>query len=66
MDRIEYAGSVHDEQEIEAVVQVLRGGPTALRIGKNVKEMERRVAESFGKQEAGTVGCEQVRSPRPT
>jgi CDP-6-deoxy-D-xylo-4-hexulose-3-dehydrase len=48
--RIEYAGSVHDEREIEAVVEVLRGGPTALRIGKNVKAMERRVAELFGKQ----------------
>jgi CDP-6-deoxy-D-xylo-4-hexulose-3-dehydrase len=48
--RIEYAGSVHDEREIEAVVAVLRGGPTALRIGKNVKEMERRVAELFGKE----------------
>ena len=31
--RIDYAGSVHDEREIEAVVAVLRGGPTALRIG---------------------------------
>jgi CDP-6-deoxy-D-xylo-4-hexulose-3-dehydrase len=48
--RVEYAGSVHDEEEIEAVVAVLRGGPTALRIGRNVKEMERRVAESFGKR----------------
>ena len=35
--RIEYAGSVHDEEEIEAVVEVLRGGPSALRIGKNVQ-----------------------------
>ena len=43
--RIEYAGSVHDEREIEAVVEVLRAGPTALRIGKNVKAMEQRVAE---------------------
>ena len=50
MNRIEYAGSVHDEEEIQAVVDVLRGGPKALRIGKNVKEMERLVAESFGKQ----------------
>ena len=50
MKRVEYAGSVHDEEEIEAVVAVLRGGPTALRIGRNVKEMERRVAESFGKR----------------
>lgn len=48
--RVEYAGSVHDEREIEAVVEVLRGGPTALRIGKNVKAMERRVAELFGKR----------------
>jgi CDP-6-deoxy-D-xylo-4-hexulose-3-dehydrase len=48
--RIEYAGSVHDEREIDAVVGVLRGGPTALRIGKNVKAMESRVAELFGKR----------------
>src|SRR5437870_5498615 len=48
--RIEYAGSVHDEREIEAVVEVLRGGPTALRIGKNVKAMEARVAELSGKR----------------
>ena len=50
MNRIEYAGSVHDEEEVEAVVAVLRGSATALRIGKNVKEMERLVAASFGKQ----------------
>jgi CDP-6-deoxy-D-xylo-4-hexulose-3-dehydrase len=50
MNRIEYAGSVHDEEEIAAVVDVLRGGATALRIGKNVKEMERLVAETFGKR----------------
>jgi CDP-6-deoxy-D-xylo-4-hexulose-3-dehydrase len=48
--RIDYAGSVHDEREIAAVVEVLRGGPTALRIGKNVKAMETRVAELFGKR----------------
>jgi CDP-6-deoxy-D-xylo-4-hexulose-3-dehydrase len=48
--RIDYAGSVHDEREIEAVVAVLRGGPTALRIGKNVREMEQRVAALFGKR----------------
>jgi CDP-6-deoxy-D-xylo-4-hexulose-3-dehydrase len=47
--RIDYAGSVHDDAEIEAVLSVLRGGPTALRIGKQVREMERLVAESFGK-----------------
>jgi CDP-6-deoxy-D-xylo-4-hexulose-3-dehydrase len=48
--RIDYAGSVHDEREIDAVVEVLRGGPTALRIGKNVKAMEQRVAALFGKR----------------
>jgi CDP-6-deoxy-D-xylo-4-hexulose-3-dehydrase len=48
--RIDYAGSVHDEREIEAVVAVLRGGPTAMRIGRNVKAMEQRVAELFGKR----------------
>ena len=48
--RIEYAGSVHDEREIQAVVDVLRGGPTALRIGKNVRAMEVRVAELFAKR----------------
>jgi CDP-4-dehydro-6-deoxyglucose reductase, E1 len=48
--RIDYAGSVHDEREIEAVVEVLRGGPTALRIGRNVRAMEERVAELFGKR----------------
>src|SRR4029079_4821397 len=48
--RIDYAGSVHDEREIEAVVEVLRAGPTALRSGKNVKAMEQRVAELFAKR----------------
>lgn len=48
--RIDYAGSVHDEAEIEAVVEVLRGGPTSMRIGKNVKAMERRVADLFSKK----------------
>lgn len=48
--RIEYAGSVHGEREIEAVVAVLRGGPTALRIGRNVRAMEARVAALSGKR----------------
>jgi CDP-6-deoxy-D-xylo-4-hexulose-3-dehydrase len=48
--RIDYAGSVHDEREIEAVVEVLRGGPQALRIGRSVREFERGIAELFGKQ----------------
>jgi dTDP-4-amino-4,6-dideoxygalactose transaminase len=48
--RIDYAGSVHDEREVAAVVQVLQGGPTALRIGRNVQAMESRVAELMGKR----------------
>jgi CDP-6-deoxy-D-xylo-4-hexulose-3-dehydrase len=48
--RIDYAGSVHDEREIAAVVEVLRGGPTALRLGNNVRAMESRVAALFGKR----------------
>ena len=48
--RVEYAGSVHDEREIDAVVEVLRGGPTALRIGKHVRAMEERVAALFAKR----------------
>src|ERR1041385_5540728 len=53
MRRIEYAGSVHDEREIEAVLAVLRGGPTALRIGKHVRALEERVAALFGKRRGG-------------
>lgn len=48
--RIPYAGSVHDEREIEAVLDVLRGGSQALRIGKNVRAFEQGVAELFGKR----------------
>lgn len=50
MRRIDYAGSVHGEEEIDAVVAVLRGGATALRIGRQVREMERLVAATFAKQ----------------
>ncbi|MAG34178.1 MAG: aminotransferase [Deltaproteobacteria bacterium] len=49
MKRIDYAGSVHGEEEIEAVVSVLRGGATALRLGRHTREMEHLVAEAFGK-----------------
>src|SRR5258705_6151981 len=48
--RIDYAGSVHDEREIEAVVAVLRGGSQALRIGKQVRAFEEGVAALFGKR----------------
>lgn len=49
VDRVLYAQAAHGEEEIAAVVGVLRGGPQALRIGPNVAEMERRVASLFGK-----------------
>ena len=48
--RIDYAGSVHDEAEIDAVVAVLRGGAQALRIGKNVRMFEEEIAALFGKR----------------
>ena len=48
--RIEYAGSVHGDEEIDAVVEVLRGGATALRIGRNVRAFEAGVAALFGKR----------------
>jgi CDP-6-deoxy-D-xylo-4-hexulose-3-dehydrase len=49
VDRVLYAQASHGEQEIEAVLGVLRGGPQALRIGPNVAAMEERVAALFGK-----------------
>jgi CDP-6-deoxy-D-xylo-4-hexulose-3-dehydrase len=48
--RIEYAGSVHDREEIDAVVAVLESGAGGLRIGRNVREFEAAVAELFGKR----------------
>jgi CDP-4-dehydro-6-deoxyglucose reductase, E1 len=53
--RVLYATAVYDHEEIEAVLGVLKDGAGTLRIGKNVAEMERRVAELFGK--AGGVMC---------
>ena len=49
VDRVLYAQAAHGEEEIAAVLGVLRGGPQALRIGPNVAEMEQRVAALFGK-----------------
>ena len=50
MDRIFYSSSVHDEAEIDAVVEVLRSGPQGLWPGRRVNAMEREVAALFGKQ----------------
>ena len=46
--RVFYAASVHDESEIEAVVDVLRD-PRGLWIGRRVNAMERAIAPLFGK-----------------
>ncbi len=48
--RIPYAGSVHDQREVDAIVAVLGAGPQALRIGKNVREFESEIAALFGKR----------------
>jgi CDP-4-dehydro-6-deoxyglucose reductase, E1 len=50
--RIPYAGSVHDDREVQAVTDVLRGGSQALRIGKHVRAFEQGIAELFGKRRA--------------
>jgi CDP-6-deoxy-D-xylo-4-hexulose-3-dehydrase len=49
VERVFYSSSVHDEREIEAVVEVLRSGPQGLWPGRRVKEMERQVSSLFGK-----------------
>jgi CDP-6-deoxy-D-xylo-4-hexulose-3-dehydrase len=49
-DRVFYAGSVHDEAEIAAVVEVLRDGPMGIWPGRRVNAMERQVSALFGKQ----------------
>ena len=50
MERITYARVTHGEEEIQAVVDVLRAGNQGLRIGKNVHEMETRVPALSGKK----------------
>ncbi|QKG19952.1 DegT/DnrJ/EryC1/StrS family aminotransferase [Actinomadura verrucosospora] len=49
-ERITYARATHGEEEIQAVVDVLRSGPQGLRIGANVKELETRVPALSGKR----------------
>jgi CDP-6-deoxy-D-xylo-4-hexulose-3-dehydrase len=46
MIRVPYGMTVHGEEEIEAVVNVLR---TSTQMGKNVREMEDRIAKLFDK-----------------
>jgi CDP-6-deoxy-D-xylo-4-hexulose-3-dehydrase len=47
-NRVYYAASVHGEEEIQAVLEVLRD-PRGLWVGKRVNAMERAVAALFGK-----------------
>jgi len=47
--RVYYASSVHDEAEINAVLEVLRD-PRGFWVGKRVNAMERAVADLFGKR----------------
>lgn len=49
MDRIFYSSSVHDEREIDAVVEVLRSGPQGLWPGRRVIAMQREVSALFDK-----------------
>lgn len=49
-DRITYARATHGEEEIQAILDVLRSGHQGLRIGRNVKEMETRVPALCGKK----------------
>lgn len=44
---VPYGTTVHGEEEVEAVVKVLR---TSTQMGKNVREMEARVAELYNKK----------------
>jgi CDP-6-deoxy-D-xylo-4-hexulose-3-dehydrase len=49
LERVFYSSSVHDEREIDAVVEVLRSGPQGLWPGRRVNAMERQVSALFGK-----------------
>jgi CDP-4-dehydro-6-deoxyglucose reductase, E1 len=54
MARVHYAASVHDQAEVEAVLEVLND-PQGLWVGRRVNAMERQVATLFGK--SGAVMC---------
>src|ERR1051325_3514200 len=48
--RVLYAGGVHDQAEIDAVVRVLQPGGQSLKSGETVAELELQVAALFGKR----------------
>lgn len=54
-ERITYARATHGEEEIQAVLDILRSGHQGLRIGKNVRLMETQVPALSGK--SGGVMC---------
>lgn len=49
-DRIRYATAVFDQDEIDAVMEVLARGPNGIRIGRSVAAAEKAVAELTGKR----------------
>jgi CDP-4-dehydro-6-deoxyglucose reductase, E1 len=48
--RVLYATAVYDQDEINAVLEVMNGEADSLRIGRNVAQMENQVSALFGKQ----------------
>ena len=50
MKRILYAEAVYGQQEIDAVIEVLKNSPHLLMAGPRVAEFEKRVAALFGKK----------------
>ena len=48
--RVLYAEAVYGEEEIEAVLRVLKDNPHSLMGGVNVASFEKSVAEIFGKR----------------
>ena len=50
--RVFYSEAVYGQEEIDAVIHVLKNHPHELMAGDNVREFEARVAELFGKQSA--------------
>jgi CDP-6-deoxy-D-xylo-4-hexulose-3-dehydrase len=48
--KLPYSTGVWDEEEIQAVTDLLRGPPESIMIGPNVARFEERIAEQFGKR----------------
>jgi CDP-4-dehydro-6-deoxyglucose reductase, E1 len=48
--RVLYAEAVYGQQEIDAVIDVLKNNPHLLMMGSRVAEFEKRVAALFGKK----------------